>query len=96
MRSEVGAHRLNGDSEAALAVVTRLRKIEGQIRGIQHMIAEGRPCEEVVRQIAAAKAALGKAGTHFIALHLSQCLGTAEQETKARLDQALEMFASLA
>lgn len=39
-------------------LVDRLRKIEGQVRGLQHMVERGERCTEVLTQIAAARAAL--------------------------------------
>ncbi len=41
-------------------VTNRLKRIEGQIRGIIHMIEEDRSCEEILIQIGSAKAALHK------------------------------------
>ena len=48
--------RAGADEPADLVV--RLRKIEGQVRGLQHMVQRGEPCTDVLTQIAAARAAL--------------------------------------
>ena len=50
-----------GDREAA-RLVNRLRRVEGQARGLQRMIEEGRSCDEIFTQLAATKAALDRAG----------------------------------
>ena len=39
-------------------LVVRLRRIEGQVRGLQHMVERGEPCTDVLTQVAAARAAL--------------------------------------
>jgi len=43
-------------------VVARLRRVEGQVRGIQRMVSAGARCSDVLTQIAAARAALDAAG----------------------------------
>lgn len=54
--------------------MSRLRRVEGQIRGIQRMIAEQRECEAIVTQIMAARAALDKASLLVASHHIEQCL----------------------
>ncbi|QDY81060.1 metal-sensitive transcriptional regulator [Streptomyces qinzhouensis] len=56
------------------AVLNRLRRAQGQIAGVIRMIEEGRDCEEVVTQLAAASRALDRAGFAIIASGLQQCL----------------------
>lgn len=55
-------------------ILGRLRRVEGQIRGIQKMIEENRDCEAIVTQLMAARAALDKASLVIITQHLQQCL----------------------
>ena len=52
----------------------RLRRIEGQVRGIQAMLAEDRECRDVVTQIAAATKALEQVGFRMLAAGLTTCL----------------------
>lgn len=54
-------------------IVNRLRRIEGQLRGIQAMVDEGRDCNDVLTQFAAAHKALSKAGFQFFAATMEQC-----------------------
>ena len=63
----------NPDSEQAHRrhVIKRLARIEGQIRGIQAMIEEDRPCEQVAVQMTAARRALDKAFYEMIACSLT-------------------------
>jgi DNA-binding FrmR family transcriptional regulator len=55
-------------------VQKRLRRAEGQIRGIQRMIDEGADCREVVTQLSAAQAALHKVGYRLVAAGLQHCV----------------------
>jgi len=59
-----------GDAE----LLQRLRRVEGQIKGIHRMIETGRSCEEVVTQVLAARAALDKVATGIISSHVQDCL----------------------
>jgi DNA-binding FrmR family transcriptional regulator len=57
----------------------RLRRVEGQVRGIQAMLAEGRECRDVVTQLAAATRALEQVGFRLLASGLTSCLQDPEQ-----------------
>lgn len=79
-------------------VVKRLRRAEGQIRGVIAMLESGRDCAEVVTQLAAASRALDRAGFKVIASGLQQCV-TAQAEGEDRtvdLEQMEKLFLSLA
>ena len=56
------------------SIVTRLRRIEGQLRGIQRMLEEGRVCEEVVTQLVAARNAIDQVGVRVLEMHIEQCV----------------------
>lgn len=51
-------------------ILSRLKRIEGQVRGVQKMIQEGRSCSDVVIQLAAIKAAVNRVGTTVFNCHL--------------------------
>lgn len=55
-------------------LVARLRRVEGQARGVQRMLEEGRDCGDVVQQITAMRAALGKVAAAIVAENLEKCL----------------------
>ncbi|WP_053639905.1 MULTISPECIES: metal-sensitive transcriptional regulator [unclassified Streptomyces] len=84
------------------AVLNRLRRAQGQISGVIRMIEEGRDCEEVVTQLAAASRALDRAGFAIIATGLQQCLaevegGRGDGEDRDAMRARLEkLFLSLA
>ncbi len=52
----------------------RLRRIGGQVRGIERMIDQGRECREIVTQIAAAAKALEQAGFRIVAAGVTDCI----------------------
>ena len=73
-------------------IIKRLRRVEGQIRGIQAMVEDGRECNDTLTQFAAANRALSRAGFRFFAATMEQCRldpETAEQHgyTPDRLEQ---------
>jgi DNA-binding FrmR family transcriptional regulator len=77
-------------------VVKRLRRAEGQIRGVIAMLESGRDCADVVTQLAAVSRALDKAGFKVIASGLEQCLSGEGEERTADLAKMEKLFMSLA
>ncbi|HZV50501.1 MAG TPA: metal-sensitive transcriptional regulator [Candidatus Dormibacteraeota bacterium] len=65
-------------------LLAALRRIEGQARGIQRMIEEGRPCDEVVRQVSAMRAAVDRFSHRLVASNLRACLEDAQLEPVLR------------
>ena len=59
-------------------LLNRLRRIEGQTRGIQAMIEEDRWCPDVLQQIAAVRGALDKVALGLAAGHVEHCMAAAE------------------
>ena len=73
-------------------VLKRLRRIEGQIKGIQKMIDEDKQCVDVLTQVAAARAAINKVGSLILQRYAKTCLQDAietDQEEVA-LDELLD------
>ena len=54
-------------------IIKRLRRIEGQVRGLQNMVKEGRDCNDTLTQFAAANRALSRAGFKFLSATMEQC-----------------------
>jgi CsoR family transcriptional regulator, copper-sensing transcriptional repressor len=69
--------QLSLDLEQREKVVARLKRIEGQVRGLQRMIEEGRYCGDVLAQIAAVQSSLRGAGEVLLQSHLRHCLADA-------------------
>jgi DNA-binding FrmR family transcriptional regulator len=55
-------------------ISTRLRRIEGQVQGIQRMFDQGRDCEEILTQIMAVRSSLDQVGLLLMELHIDKCL----------------------
>ncbi len=66
----------------------RLKKIGGQINGIEKMLDEGRYCIDVVQQILAARAALNRVALIILESHAKSCVVTAIKENRA--DQSID------
>ncbi|MEW6582617.1 MAG: metal-sensitive transcriptional regulator [Actinomycetota bacterium] len=80
-------------------LLVRLRRAEGQLRGVQRMIAEGAPVEDVLTQMAAVKAAVDQVGLQLIGERLRTCAQAGEEGCGEDLDRALATllrFAALA
>jgi DNA-binding FrmR family transcriptional regulator len=54
-------------------IISRLKKIEGQMRGLQHMIGDGKPCEQILVQVRAAQSALKSVNTLVLKSYLMKC-----------------------
>lgn len=85
------------EAETVSDVTKRLRRAEGQIRGVIAMLESGRDCAEIVTQLAAVSRALDRAGFKVIAGGLQQCLETDDAEERAtNVAQMEKLFLSLA
>lgn len=85
-------------SEASLKqIINRLSRIEGHIRGVKTMVAESRPCPEVLVQLAAVRGAIDRVSRLILDEHLTECVARAAQEGNieaemAQLKSALDRF----
>ena len=66
-----------GDANDTHALVNRLRRIEGQVRGIERMIENDRCCIDVLTQIAAVSTALQGVALKLLESHVSHCVADA-------------------
>jgi CsoR family transcriptional regulator, copper-sensing transcriptional repressor len=74
----------------------RLRRVEGQVRGIARMIEEGRSCVDVVTQLTAARAALDRVTEQIIASHVDECLTRLPpDEARAAVSRAIRLLAKI-
>ncbi len=60
-------------NEARQDLILRLRRIEGQARGVQRMLEEGRDCADIVSQLASMRAAIYSAGVFLLKHHAKEC-----------------------
>ena len=77
--------------------VTRMRRIEGQARGIARMMEEGRYCIDILQQLAAMEAAVGAARAKVLAIHADSCIEDAIQsgdidEQRTKFNELIALF----
>jgi DNA-binding FrmR family transcriptional regulator len=72
------------------ALRSRLRRAEGQLRGVQRMLDEGAECREVLTQLAAAKSAIDRVGLHLIGEELRSCVLEGDEPCETDFEQAME------
>ena len=73
-------------------LILRLRRIEGQLRGIQSMIEQGADCDQVTQQLSASRRALDKAFFNVLACAIQVPAG-AKEETEDQVKHAAELLA---
>ena len=74
-------------------LLARLRRVEGQVRGIQRMVTDGARCSDVLTQISAARAALDAVGLALLDARLHDCLDhTDDRADTDELVTAVERF----
>lgn len=79
-------------------VMKRLRRAEGQLRGVQRLLAEGADCAKILTQLAAANRAVEQAGFRLVAGGLSWCARHPEEAAAAGydVDQLEKLFTHIA
>jgi DNA-binding FrmR family transcriptional regulator len=76
------------------SLISRLKRIEGQVRGIQAMVEREEECEDVARQLAAARAALDRAFFEMVACSIERQLGeSASSQTQAAVEEVSRILA---
>lgn len=81
------------DAEERKRILNRLRRLEGQIRGLQSMIESGQECDAVLTQVMAAKSALNQVGLHVVGHAMKRCLIEDREQTRDELiDDAIQVF----
>lgn len=79
-------------------VVNRLRRVQGQVAGIVAMIEDGRPCSDIMVQVAAVSRAVDRAGFKIISAELQACEAARQsgQEPPLSPEELERLFLSLA
>ena len=77
--------------------LTRLRRIEGQVRGLQRMIQEERYCVDILTQVRSVRAALARVSDSVLKRHLNHCVAHAltsgnRAEKEAKLQEVLTVI----
>lgn len=79
------------------AILKRLRRIEGQVRGLQKMVEEDRYCADVLTQMASVEQAIGATAQVVLKNHLRTCVtaavrGSKPAEAERKLDEIVSLF----
>ena len=85
------------DPEIKHAIGTRLRRIEGQVRGLQKMIEEERYCSDVLMQLSSVQEALRGVGRGLLQNHLKHCVTevirtTDQDQVDGAVDELMELM----
>ena len=84
------------DEAQQQAIVMRLNRIEGQVRGIRRMVQEPRLCVEILQQLSAAEAALNRISLSVFRFHVEKCvpegIEKGEPQRSASLTELVDIF----
>jgi DNA-binding FrmR family transcriptional regulator len=84
------------DEAQQQAIVTRLNRIEGQVRGIRRMVQEPRLCVEILQQLSAAEAALNRISLAVFRFHVEKCvpegIAKGDPDRTQRLSELVDIF----
>ena len=91
-----GGKALGVDPTTTEANLKRLRRIEGQVRGLQRMVEEGRYCADILTQVASVHEALRAVGRELMRNHLKHCASGAIRaggdEADAMYDELIDLM----
>ena len=90
-------HALHVPADTKDALAKRLRRIEGQVRGLQKMVDEERYCADILMQIASVQEALRSVGKLLLQNHLTHCVTGAMRsgepgEARRVVDEIVELW----
>ncbi|MDT8370185.1 MAG: metal-sensitive transcriptional regulator [Longimicrobiales bacterium] len=88
-------HAVGVDPESKARNLSRLRRIEGQVRGLQRMVEEDRYCPDILTQVAAAQAALRGVARELTRNHLKHCTTAAFEAGDGTADEVIDELVEL-
>ncbi len=91
----MGPHQHGGDAASKARLQSRLRKIEGQVRGLQKMIEEDRYCPDILIQISSTQQALRAVSKQLMRDHLQHCTTTAVRQSDEAAQQVYDELIDL-
>jgi DNA-binding FrmR family transcriptional regulator len=93
MSDESGSAIPSPEEHEQTRILNRLKRLEGQIRGLQSMIASGQDCDAVLTQVMAAKSALNQVGLRIIGYSMKTCLPSPDARSRDEIvDEALSVL----
>lgn len=85
--------KMENKEELEKNIIKRLRRIEGQVKGIQRMIEDKKSCQDILTQVTAAKAALNMVGTMIFRNYSIECIKNAAMTMQDdKLEEMLDVF----
>ena len=86
------------EKSAQQRIVDRLRRVEGQVRGISQMVEDDRYCIDILHQLQAVKSALARAEDEILKNHASHCVAEAiasgdADEQRQKFSELIDLFA---
>ena len=95
--SSGGRHAVGVDPDIRERNLKRLRRIEGQVRGLQRMVEEDRYCADILTQISSVHEALRSVGRELVRNHLKHCAATAirgddVEQSEAMYNEIIDMM----
>jgi len=85
-RPALSTRTSRGTSDSQRDVINRLKRIEGQVRGLIDMVEADRCCEDVAQQMSAARKAMDKAFYRMMACSMVEAVSSSSLETSALRD----------
>ena len=85
---------MNGSEETRKKIENRLKRSEGQIRGVLKMMEDDKSCREVVTQLSAIRSSIDRAIGVIVAENLKECLALddlSEEDKDSKIQEALEL-----
>ncbi|WP_027877280.1 metal-sensitive transcriptional regulator [Meiothermus cerbereus] len=73
-------------------IIHRLRRLEGQVRGLQKMVEEDRECREILTLLSGVKSALESVGEEILEAYLAQCQADPKPPTPAQLVEVVRLL----
>jgi Uncharacterized protein conserved in bacteria len=74
------------------SVILRLRKVEGQIKGIQKMVEEGKYCGDILIQISAARSALNNVSGIILENYLKNCISQEQSTSPEEIEKLIDVM----
>ncbi|MBU0492505.1 MAG: metal-sensitive transcriptional regulator [Chloroflexi bacterium] len=85
---------VNLDPEIEAGLMHRLRRLEGQVRGVQRMVQDGRGCQDIIVQLTAIRSAVDQVGLILLENQMHRCLPPSDtsQQEATRLRETLHLW----
>jgi DNA-binding FrmR family transcriptional regulator len=83
------------DPQSKQALITRLKRIEGQVRGVQTMLDQERDCTEILQQLAAIQSAVRSASMLFVEEYATRCILSPDADNPQKREELLKNLLTL-